>query len=73
VPRTSFSIHTVDPEDDAGARAARRHQRGRPLEAPAPARAAGVVSSRREGYYVVYSVATDRIEPLSEALLRFLG
>jgi DNA-binding transcriptional ArsR family regulator len=34
---------------------------------------AGVVSSRREGYYVVYSVATDRIEPLSAALLRFLA
>jgi DNA-binding transcriptional ArsR family regulator len=34
---------------------------------------AGVVSSRREGYYVVYSVATDRIEPLSAAILRFLG
>jgi DNA-binding transcriptional ArsR family regulator len=34
---------------------------------------AGVVSSRRDGYYVVYSVATDRIEPLSASILRFLG
>ncbi|HEX6699890.1 MAG TPA: DUF5937 family protein [Gaiellaceae bacterium] len=34
---------------------------------------AGVVESRRDGYYVVYSLATDRIAPLSDALLRFLG
>jgi DNA-binding transcriptional ArsR family regulator len=34
---------------------------------------AGVVTSRRDGYYVVYSLASDRIEPLSAALLRFLG
>ena len=33
---------------------------------------AGVVESHREGYYVVYTLATDRIAPLSDALLRFL-
>jgi hypothetical protein len=31
------------------------------------------VSSRRDGYYVVYSLATSRIEPLSAALARFLS
>jgi DNA-binding transcriptional ArsR family regulator len=34
---------------------------------------AGVVESHREGYYVVYTLAPDRIAPLSEALLRFLA
>jgi len=34
---------------------------------------AGVVESHREGYYVVYKLATDRIAPLSDALLRFLA
>jgi DNA-binding transcriptional ArsR family regulator len=33
---------------------------------------AGVVESRRDGYYVVYSLAPDRIAPLSDSLLRFL-
>jgi len=33
---------------------------------------AGVVDSRREGYYVVYSLARERIAPLSDALLGFL-
>ena len=28
--------------------------------------------SRRDGYYVLYSVARERIEPLSELLLEFL-
>ena len=34
---------------------------------------AGVVESHREGYYVVYTLASDRIAPLSDALLRFLA
>jgi DNA-binding transcriptional ArsR family regulator len=34
---------------------------------------AGVVESHREGYYVVYTLAADRIAPLSDALLRFLA
>jgi len=34
---------------------------------------AGVVESHREGYYVVYTLATERIAPLSDALLRFLA
>jgi DNA-binding transcriptional ArsR family regulator len=33
---------------------------------------AGVVASRRDGYYVVYSLERERIAPLSDALLRFL-
>jgi DNA-binding transcriptional ArsR family regulator len=33
----------------------------------------GVVTSRREGYYVLYSVVPERLEPLSETLLSFLG
>jgi DNA-binding transcriptional ArsR family regulator len=35
--------------------------------------AAGLLSTRREGYYVLYSVAVDRIRPLSGALLEYLG
>ena len=34
---------------------------------------AGLVSSRREGYYVLYALAPERIEPISDALLEFLG
>jgi DNA-binding transcriptional ArsR family regulator len=34
---------------------------------------AGLVQSRREGYYVLYSLDADRVAPLSEALLRFLS
>jgi DNA-binding transcriptional ArsR family regulator len=33
---------------------------------------AGVVTTRRDGYYVLYSVDTDRLAPLSETLLSFL-
>jgi DNA-binding transcriptional ArsR family regulator len=33
----------------------------------------GVVTTRREGYYVLYSVDTERLAPLSQALLTFLG
>jgi DNA-binding transcriptional ArsR family regulator len=33
---------------------------------------AGLVSSRRDGYYVLYSLVPERIEPLSHALRRFL-
>ena len=33
---------------------------------------AGVVTTRREGYYVLYSVDTERLAPLSETLLSFL-
>jgi DNA-binding transcriptional ArsR family regulator len=33
----------------------------------------GVVTTRREGYYVLYSVVPERLEPLSETLLSFLG
>jgi DNA-binding transcriptional ArsR family regulator len=33
---------------------------------------AGVLTTRREGYYVLYSVDTDRLAPLSETLLSFL-
>jgi DNA-binding transcriptional ArsR family regulator len=33
---------------------------------------AGLVRSRREGYYVLYSIVPERIEPLSDALQRFL-
>ena len=33
---------------------------------------AGVVTTQREGYYVVYRLAPERLEPLTEALLRFL-
>jgi DNA-binding transcriptional ArsR family regulator len=32
----------------------------------------GLVESRREGYYVLYSIVPERIEPLSESLQRFL-
>jgi len=35
--------------------------------------AAGLVTTRREGYYVLYAVLRDRIAPLSGALLGFLG
>ena len=34
---------------------------------------AGLVASRRDGYYVLYSLVQERIEPLSGALLSFLG
>lgn len=34
---------------------------------------AGVVTSKRDGYYVLYSIALDRVAPLSAALLEFLG
>jgi len=34
---------------------------------------AGLVVPRREGYYVVYSLAPDRLDALGEALRRFLG
>jgi DNA-binding transcriptional ArsR family regulator len=33
---------------------------------------AGLVTSRRDGYYVLYSLVPERIEPLSGALLSFL-
>ena len=33
----------------------------------------GVVSTKREGYYVLYSVDADRLAPLSRTLLAFLG
>jgi DNA-binding transcriptional ArsR family regulator len=33
---------------------------------------AGLVEARREGYYVLYSLVPERIEPLSDALRRFL-
>jgi DNA-binding transcriptional ArsR family regulator len=33
----------------------------------------GVVTTRREGYYVLYSVDSERVAPLSSALLSFLG
>jgi DNA-binding transcriptional ArsR family regulator len=32
----------------------------------------GVVTSKREGYYVLYSVDADRLAPLSRTLLAFL-
>jgi DNA-binding transcriptional ArsR family regulator len=32
----------------------------------------GLVRSRREGYYVLYSLVPERIDPLSESLRRFL-
>jgi len=35
--------------------------------------AAGLVTTRREGYYVLYSVVLERIGPLSDALLAFLS
>jgi DNA-binding transcriptional ArsR family regulator len=34
---------------------------------------AGLVEARREGYYVLYSLVPERIEPLTEALRRFLS
>lgn len=34
---------------------------------------AGLVSTRRDGYYVLYSLVPERIEPLTEAVRRFLG
>jgi DNA-binding transcriptional ArsR family regulator len=33
---------------------------------------AGLLESRREGYYVLYSLVPERIEPLSDSLRRFL-
>ena len=35
--------------------------------------AAGLVTTRREGYYVLYSVEPERVASLTEALLAFLG
>jgi DNA-binding transcriptional ArsR family regulator len=34
---------------------------------------AGLVSSRRDGYYVLYSLVPERIDPLSDGLRRFLS
>lgn len=34
---------------------------------------AGLVDARREGYYVLYSLVPERIEPLTDALRRFLN
>jgi DNA-binding transcriptional ArsR family regulator len=34
---------------------------------------AGLVSSRRDGYYVLYSLVPERIEPLTDGLRRFLS
>jgi DNA-binding transcriptional ArsR family regulator len=34
---------------------------------------AGIVESRRDGYYVLYRVVPERIAPLSDAVLDFLG
>jgi DNA-binding transcriptional ArsR family regulator len=34
---------------------------------------AGVVETRRDGYYVLYSLVPELLEPLSGALLSFLG
>jgi DNA-binding transcriptional ArsR family regulator len=34
---------------------------------------AGLVETRREGYYVLYSLVRDRVEPISEALLEYLS
>jgi DNA-binding transcriptional ArsR family regulator len=34
---------------------------------------AGLLESRREGYYVLYSLVPERIEPLSESVRRFLS
>jgi DNA-binding transcriptional ArsR family regulator len=33
---------------------------------------AGVLESRREGYYVLYSLAPERLETLSASLLAFI-
>jgi DNA-binding transcriptional ArsR family regulator len=35
--------------------------------------AAGLLTTRREGYYVLYSAAVDRVRPLSGTLLGYLG
>jgi DNA-binding transcriptional ArsR family regulator len=32
---------------------------------------AGIVQSRREGYYVLYSLVPDRIDALSDAVRQF--
>ena len=34
---------------------------------------AGLVSSRRDGYYVLYRLVPERIDPLSDGLRRFLS
>jgi DNA-binding transcriptional ArsR family regulator len=34
---------------------------------------AGILEARRDGYYVLYSLRPERVEPLSSALLTFLG
>jgi len=33
----------------------------------------GVFTTRRDRYYVLYSLDTDRLAPLSQTLLAFLG
>jgi DNA-binding transcriptional ArsR family regulator len=33
----------------------------------------GILETRRDGYYVLYSLRPDRIEPVSDALLASLG
>ncbi len=34
---------------------------------------AGVLQTRRDGYYVLYSLVRERVEPLAETVLSFLG
>jgi DNA-binding transcriptional ArsR family regulator len=34
---------------------------------------AGIVESRRDGYYVLYSLVPERLQPLSSSVLAFLG
>jgi DNA-binding transcriptional ArsR family regulator len=34
---------------------------------------AGVVTTRRDGYYVLYSLVSERLEPLSDTLQHFLA
>jgi DNA-binding transcriptional ArsR family regulator len=35
--------------------------------------AAGLVSTRREGYYVLYSADAERLRPLSGTLIEYLA
>ena len=35
--------------------------------------AAGIVATRRDGYYVLYSADLERLRPLSGTLLEYLG
>jgi DNA-binding transcriptional ArsR family regulator len=35
--------------------------------------AAGLVSTRREGYYVLYSADAERLQPLSRTLIEYLA